>query len=95
VLAPVIYVAYLAAGSVVVLDPSGQVSSAIITTRDYRHTQSLIPFPDGVFFAIPQLEGTVEVRCKTGERNQGGYVTGSLHTRLRVEPGCRLQSYDR
>jgi len=95
VLAPVTYVAYLAAGSVVVLDPSGQVSSAIITTHDYRHTQSLIPLPGGVFFAIPRVEGTVEIRCKTGERNQSGYVTSPLQTRLRVEPDCRLQSYDR
>ncbi|HYD13933.1 MAG TPA: hypothetical protein VEC11_13875 [Allosphingosinicella sp.] len=73
-------------GSAVVVDRKGQVLSAAIVTSDGR-TQALLDLPGGYFFAIPRIEGTIELRCRDGLRPQWGYVTGHMHTRLDVEPG--------
>jgi hypothetical protein len=71
------------AGSAVVVDETGGVESAFITTNDGRE-QPLLHSWTGYFYAIPQLEGTIEVRCRDGTRKSWGYVTGYMHTKVRV-----------
>lgn len=71
------------AGSAVVVDETGGVESAFITTGDGRE-QPLYRLWTGYFYAIPQLEGTIEVRCRDGTRKSWGYVTGHMHTKIRV-----------
>jgi hypothetical protein len=71
------------AGSAVVVDETGGVESAFIVTGDGRE-QRLHRLWAGYFYAIPKLEGTIEVRCRDGTRKSWGYVMGSLHTKIRV-----------
>ena len=71
------------AGSAVVLDRTGGVESAFIVTGDGREQQLYRLWP-GYFYAIPQLEGLIEVRCRGGTRKSWGYVTGNMHTKIRV-----------
>lgn len=71
------------AGSAVVVDETGGVTSAVITNTDGVE-QPLHQLWSGYFYAIPKVEGTVEVRCRDGSRKQWGYVTGHMHTKLRV-----------
>jgi hypothetical protein len=75
-------------GSAVVHDETGDVIAAVITND--REEQAMWRLPGGLFFAVPGLEGTIEVRCRGGSRSQWGYVTRHMHTWLRVErgPGC-------
>ncbi len=71
------------AGSAVVVDETGGVQSAIVT--DNRGSQQrLYPLWAGYFYAIPRIEGTIEIRCPNGTPVQTGYVTGALHTKVRV-----------
>ncbi len=83
--------AFKLAGSVVVLDSERQVASARVVTGDGR-AQSLHRLPGNPFYAVPKLEGVVEVRCRNGATARGGYVTPHMTTSLTVEPGseCRL-----
>jgi hypothetical protein len=75
--------AYLAvAGSAVVIDETGSVVSAVVTNGESE--QPLRRLWSGYFYAIPEIEGTIEVRCRNGARKQGGYVTGHLHTKIKV-----------
>lgn len=71
------------AGSATVVDETGGVESAFITTSDGRE-QPLYRLWTGYFYAIPRLEGTIEVRCRDGTRKSRGYVTGHLNTKIRV-----------
>jgi hypothetical protein len=71
------------AGSAVVVDETDGVESAFITTSDGRE-QPLHRLWTGYFYAIPRLEGTIEVRCHDGTRKSWGYVTGHMHTKIRV-----------
>lgn len=73
-------------GSAVVQDETGEVVAAVITND--REEQTLLRLPGGLFFAVPKMEGTIEIRCRDGSRQRWGYVTGHMHTRLRVEPGA-------
>lgn len=75
-------------GTVWIRDPSGQVVRAILTND--REEQALWRLPGGRFAAIPRLEGEVEIICRDGRRDRGGYVSEYFDTSLRVEPGCRL-----
>jgi hypothetical protein len=70
------------AGSVVVHDETGEVASAMVTNG--REEQALWRLPGGLFFAVPGMEGEVEVRCRNGARARWGYVTGYMHTSVRV-----------
>ena len=72
-------------GSAVVHDEAGAVVAAVITND--REEQALLRLPGGLFFTVPEMEGTIEIRCADGTRQRWGYVTGHMHTRLRVEPG--------
>jgi hypothetical protein len=78
-------------GSVVVLDPDQKAASARLVTSDGR-AQPLHRLPGNRFYAVPRLEGTVEVRCRNGEAGLGGYVTPHVATRVSIQPGdgCRL-----
>ena len=71
------------AGSAVVIDETDGVKSAFIVTGDGRE-QQLYELRSGYFYAIPRLEGTIEVRCRNGQRKQFGYVTGYQNARIRV-----------
>ena len=74
---------YLAlAGSAVVIDETGGVSSAVVTNG--RSEQPLRRLWGGYFYAIPKIEGTIEVRCHNGAKRQWGYVTGHMHTKIKV-----------
>jgi hypothetical protein len=75
-----------AAGSAVVMDRNGQVVSAVVT-NEAGTEQRLYRLPGGNFYVIPEMEGTIEIQCRDGSKHQGGYVTGNLHTWLRVDPG--------
>ncbi len=73
----------LLAGSAVVVDETGGVQSAVITNSEGAE-QPLRRLWSGQFYAIPEMEGTIEIRCRNGVRKQGGYVTGNVHTKIRV-----------
>jgi hypothetical protein len=70
------------AGSAVVIDETGHVESAVVT--DGRSEQPLRHLWNGYFFAIPEIEGTIEVRCRDGVRKRMGYVTGHIDTKIKV-----------
>jgi len=79
-----IAVGYLSlAGSAVVIDETASVSSAVVTNNGGSE-QPLRRLWGGYFFAIPELEGTIEIRCRNGGRKQWGYVTGNVHTKIKV-----------
>lgn len=71
------------AGSVVVIDETRGVETAVVTDG-YGTEQKLHRLRDGYFYAIPQIEGVIEVRCANGVRKQKGYVTGGLDTTVKV-----------
>jgi hypothetical protein len=76
--------AYLGiAGSAVVVDETGGVESAFVVTGNGRE-QQLSQLWSGYFYAIPRLEGSIQVRCHDGSTKEGGYVSGNLHTKIRV-----------
>ena len=81
------------AGSAVVVDETDGVASAFVVTSDGRE-QRLTQIWPGYYYAIPQLEGTIEVRCRDGSTREAGYVTGHMHTKVRVvgeTPCARLE----
>ena len=80
---PLIFAWLWLAGSAVVIDETGGVTSAIVTDSAGTE-QRLHRLWNGYFYAIPDIEGTIEVRCQNGERKRWGYVTGGIHTRIRV-----------
>jgi hypothetical protein len=75
-------------GSAIVIDETGGVESAVVT-NDERE-QPLRELWSGYFFAFPELEGELEVRCRNGETKRAGYVTAGLRTKIRVvgDPPC-------
>jgi len=62
---------------------TGGVETAVVTNGGGAD-QKLHQLWKGYFYAMPQLEGTIEVRCGNGLRKQAGYVTGGIHTTVRV-----------
>lgn len=83
------------AGSAVVVDETGGVETAFIVTTDGRE-QPLYRLRRGYFYTVPTLEGTIEVRCGSGEKKRSGYVTGHLDTKIRVvgDTPCARLVYD-
>ena len=71
------------AGSAAVIDETGGVETAVVTNSGGTE-QRLRRLWNGYFFAIPRVEGTIEVRCTNGVRKRWGYVTGGMHTTVRV-----------
>jgi len=71
------------AGSAVVVDETGGVERAFVVTDDGR-AQPLRRLWSGYFYAIPKLEGAVQVRCQNGKTKEAGYVTRHTHTKVRV-----------
>lgn len=51
--------------------------------------KALTRIPGGVIVGLPELEGTIRMRCKNGMVVQGGYVTRSLHSWLNLSDLCR------
>lgn len=77
-------VAYLwLAGSAIVVDDTRGVKSAVVTNNGGSE-QKLYKLWDGYFYAIPEIEGVIEVRCAEGAKKQSGYVTGLMHTKVKV-----------
>jgi hypothetical protein len=66
----------------VVVDETGGVVSAVATNGVSE--QPLVRLWSGYFYAIPDLEGHFEIRCRDGSRKSWGYVTGHIDTKLRV-----------
>ena len=81
VLAAIAY--FWIAGSAVVVDETGGVESAYVVTGGGRE-QRLTRMWGGYFYAIPRLEGTIQVRCHDGSTKEAGYVTGHIHTKIRI-----------
>ena len=73
-------------GSVMVFDDTGDVVEAVAT--DDRSEQRLYRLPGGTFYAMPRVEGEIEVRCRDGSKHRAGYVTRHFHTWVRVEVPC-------
>ncbi|HEX7752198.1 MAG TPA: hypothetical protein VF440_07315 [Novosphingobium sp.] len=86
-IALIIYVTLWIMGSAVVFDRSRNAVSAVIVGGDGA-TQPLAQLPGHIFYAVPQIEGSIEVRCRDGSRKRSGYVTGHMHTWLHIEPGA-------
>ena len=79
-------------GSAVVVDETGGVESAAIVSSGSLE-QPLHELWTGYFFAFPQMDGTIEVRCRDGTRKTGGYVTTHMSTKVRIvgdRPCARL-----
>ena len=70
-------------GSAVVVDETDGVESVFIIDG-YGREQALHELWSGYFYGIPDGDGAIEVRCRDGSRKSGGYVSGYLHTKLRV-----------
>jgi hypothetical protein len=70
-------------GSAVVIDDTGGVTSAF-ATNGHGQYQRLHRLWKGRFYAIPRLEGTIEVRCENGVRKRWGYVTPNMHATIRI-----------
>lgn len=80
------------AGSAVVIDETGGVQSAVITNSDGKE-QRLHKLGGGYFYVAPELEGEIQVRCRSGERKSWGYVSPGIHSIIRVvgdSPCARL-----
>ena len=71
------------AGSAVVVDDTRGVESAFVV-NSVGGEQRLTRLWSGYLYAIPQIEGTILVRCRDGSTQKGGYVTGLAHTKIRV-----------
>ena len=71
-------------GSAVVVDETGGVLSAAVTDSDRSREQALTRLWHGYFYAIPNMTGLIEIRCRDGSRQRWGYVTPNLHTKIRV-----------
>lgn len=70
-------------GSAAVIDETRGVEAAVILDG-FGKEQPLRRVRDGYFHAVPQIEGTIEVRCGNGIRKRWGYVTGGLDTTVKV-----------
>lgn len=73
----------VAAGSITVVDETGGVQAAYVVNSGPAQQHLHGPLR-GYFFAVPHMEGTVEVRCAKGVRKQAEYVTGGVHTIVQV-----------
>lgn len=80
---PAIFALSGLAGSAAVIDETRGVQSAVVI-NGYGKEQPLQRRWDGYFYAVPQIEGVIEVRCVNGIRKQWGYVTGGLDTTIKV-----------
>jgi hypothetical protein len=76
------------AGTVVVIDRGGAVVRAELL--GWQGARPLRRLPGGLFVGIPGGDGSVRLRCRDGAAREIGYVTGGLHTWVRVpgREGC-------
>ncbi|TCK31496.1 hypothetical protein EV667_1606 [Ancylobacter aquaticus] len=70
-------------GWVIVIDETDGVETAVITNSTGAE-QKLFRLWRGLFYTIPKMEGTIEVRCYNGARLRQGYATGYLPSELKV-----------
>jgi len=89
----VLAAAYISlAGAAIVEDETNGVETAFIVDS-VGGRQPLQRVWTGYFYAIPKLEGTIQVRCRGGVRKEWGYITGYSNLKLRVvgdRPCARL-----
>lgn len=78
-------------GSTIVFDPKRKVTSVAIV-GDGGGSQQLYRLPGGAFFAVPQLEGVLVIRCLDTSTSRGGYITPHMHSFATVKPGpgCKI-----
>jgi hypothetical protein len=69
-------------GSVWVFNRSGDDVHAVILVGDRE--QQMLRLPGGTFFAFPEQDSEIEVRCRDGSSARGGYVTRHLQTSITV-----------
>jgi hypothetical protein len=83
--------AFLLLDSALVFDPGGAVASASLVGAWNERNQPLRRLPFGVFYAMPEFTGELEIRCRDGAAWRGEYVTPDMQTWVRVERagGCR------
>ena len=72
----------LFAGSVVLFDPHGEVTSAELV--DGWGTRQKLANLGIAFVGVPRVEGTVEIRCSKGKVIRSGYVTPGVPTWQRM-----------
>ncbi|UKK84573.1 hypothetical protein L7H23_00215 [Sphingopyxis sp. BSN-002] len=92
VVTAIIAIFFWLSGSAVVVDETGGVESAVVTDGHGRE-QALHKLWNGRFYAMPNVEGSIEVGCSNGVRKRSGYVTRHWHTKIRVDgdtPCARL-----
>lgn len=70
-------------GSAIVIDETHEVKTAAIVDST-GNEQKLYRLWRGIFYTIPLMEGTFEIRCENGVQKRLGYVTGFLHINLKV-----------
>jgi FlaG/FlaF family flagellin (archaellin) len=71
------------AGSVIVVDETQGVQTVVLTTNG-GPDQNLYKIWSGFFFAIPQHDGAIEVRCRNGILKTWDYFSANMHTTLKV-----------
>lgn len=81
---PVLAAAYFSlAGAAIVEDETNGVEAAFIT-NSVGARQPLQKVWNGYFYAIPKLEGTIELRCRGGVSKEWGYITSYSNLKIRV-----------
>jgi hypothetical protein len=70
-------------GSAAVIDETGGVQAAVLIDG-FGTEQPMQRLRDGYFYAVPQIEGVIQVRCAEGVRKDFGFVTGGLNTTIKV-----------
>jgi hypothetical protein len=73
-------------GSVVLLDPSRQISSAQLVDG-WGHKQPLLDLAY-VRVGVPKIEGAVQINCKNGKVVERGYVTPGVPTWQKLDNSC-------
>jgi len=66
-----------AAGSVIVRDTDGSVSSVIL--RNSAEELAVVALPAGLYASTARIEGEAVVRCRNGKVVSLGYITSGWH----------------
>lgn len=72
-------------GTVMVVDSSGAVVRAEIL--GWHGPRPLRRLPGGLFIGLPSGDGSVRIHCRGGAVRDIGYVSGAIHTWVRVPKG--------
>ena len=75
-----------------IYDPNGQVAFAAIDGLDQTPFAKIA---DDWFIQYPTPEGHFDVRCKSGQQLEAGYVTGFSSATLVMGPECTMREIRR